>query len=294
MKYLYSLYNLILQSPFPLAEVISCNGTPDVLIRLEKLDPLQFETLSEGIDFRVTPDGVFLFWKNEAGCFIRDGKEIIIDPHPGVDERVLLLIILGPALAILLHQRGQLALHAAAVEIDGNAVAVMGAPGCGKSALAGVLYGRGHTVMADDLTAIQYNGADIPFAIPGFPQLKLWPEIVTALGKSPEALPCIEPGTEKRSLIPSRFSNKPAPLKKIYVLDGEQTKHTMLLSPQDALLEVIRHSYRAPLLKWIGAQRHLYQCARLVNTVPVCRLNGPISPSSLPDAATIVEHDLTT
>jgi len=293
MKYQYSAYNLIIQSPFPLAEVISCNGTPDVLIRLEKLDPLQFETISQGIGFLVTPDGVFLFWKNEASCFIRDGKEIIIDPWPGVDDRVLRLIILGPALAILLHQRGQLALHAATVEVDGKAVAFMGAPGCGKSALAAMLYRRGHTMMADDLTAIQFNGTGIPFVIPGFPQLKLWPEVISALGDNPESLPRIEPGTEKRSYrITDGFSQKTLPLVRIYILNENSNNEIVRLAPQRALLELMRHSYRASFLKWIGAERHLSQCASLINKVPIKQLNRPPLISGLHDVARIVEEDV--
>ncbi len=293
MKYLYSAYNLAIQSPFPLPELISTKKKPHAFLRLEKLDVSQSEAISEGIDFRVTAEGVFLFWKKEASCFIRKGKEIIIDPYPGVDERVLRLIALGPALAILLYQRGHLPLHAAAVEIDGQAVCFMGSPGCGKSPLAAALYDRGHKIVADDVTAVQLDGSDGPWVTPGFPQLKLWPEMITALGENPRQLPCIEPGTEKRSLIPSRFSNKPAPLKKIYLLNSEQTRNTTLLSPQDALIEVIRHSYRAPLLRWIEAQRHLHQCARLANTVPIRILKGSFSPPSFADAARMVEDDLT-
>ena len=293
MKYSYLAYGLIIHSNLPLPELVSCEGMADMVIRLDKLDPSRLETTSEGIDFRVTNEGVFLFWKNEGIFLIRGGKEIIIDPFPGVDERVLRLIILGPALATALHQRGRLALHAATVEIDGKAVGFMGGPGCGKSALAATLYKRGHKIVADDVTAVQPDGADGPLVIPGFPQLKLWPEVIAALGDEPDRLPYLEPGTEKRSFrITSSFSEKPLLLGQIYLLNEDHSKEIVPLPPQEALLELVRHSYRACLLRWIGAERHLSQCASIVNALPISRLNRPLSLSMLPEIARMVEDNL--
>lgn len=293
MMHSYLAYGLVIHSDLSLRELVSFQGMADVVIRLGDLDLSPPQTVSEGIDFRVTTKGVFLFWKKEAGCFIRNGEEIIIDPYPGVDDRVLRSIILGPALAVLLHQRGPLALHAAAVEIDGRAVGFMGGPGCGKSALAAALYKRGHKIVADDVTAVRPDEAVGPSVTPGFPQLKLWPEVITVLGDDPEKLPYLEPGTEKRSFpITSGFSGKPLPLGQIYVLSENHTNEIRPLPPQEALLELMRHTYRGSLVKWIGAERHLSQCASLVNNVPISRLNRPLSLSALPDVARMVEEDL--
>jgi hypothetical protein len=292
MNYSYFVYGLIIHSGLPLPELVSGHGMADVVVRMDKLDPSLLEKTSEGIDFRITNDGVLLFWENEGNFLIRDGKEIIIDPAPGVDERVLRLIILGPALAIALHQRGLLALHAATVGIDGRGVAFMGGPGCGKSALATAFYKRGHAIMADDVTAVQTNGADGPLVLPGFPQLKLWPEVIASLGDEPDRLPYLEPGTEKRSFrITSSFSEKPLPLGQIYLLNKDQNKEIVPLKPQEALLELVRHSYRASLLRWMGAERHLSHCASLVKNVSIFRLNRPFSLSALTDVARMVEEN---
>ncbi len=61
---------------------------------------------------------------------------------------------------------------------------------------------------------------------------------------------------------------------------------------QTALLELIRHTYRPSLLKWIGADRHLTQCASLVNEVSIKRLDRTPSISGLHDLARMVEEDL--
>ncbi len=293
MKFSYIVYGLIIHSPFPLPDLIAYDGIADVVIRLNKIDPLLSNTNNNGTDFWVTCDGIFLFWEKEGRFLVRGGNEIVVDPLPGVDERVIRLLILGPALAVLLLQRGRVALHAATVEIDGNAIVFMGGSGCGKSALAATLYKRGHGVVADDVTAIQPDGKDGPLVFPGFPQLKLWPEVVSFLGDDPEKLPILEPGIGKRANpITQRFSEKPIPLRQIYVLAEGRDKELVPLSHQQALVELICHSYRAPVLKWIGAGRHLIQCASLINKIPIKRLNRPLLLSELPDVARMVEEDL--
>jgi len=210
-----------------------------------------------------------------------------------VDEQVLRLLVLGPALAVVLHQRKMLALHAAAVELNGGAIAFVGGPGSGKSTLAAVFYKRGYGIITDDVTAIHPDKENNPLVFPGFPQLKLWPEAVTSLGYNPDELPLLEPGSKKRvSPVTQRFSQNPVPLRRIYVLAEAQTKEIISLKPQDALIELVRYSYRASLLKWIGAERHFSQCASLVNSVPIKRLNRPLSFSALPNVARMVEKDL--
>jgi hypothetical protein len=88
---------------------------------------------------------------------VRKGREIIVDPIPGLEDKVLRLFVLGPALAVLLHQRGRLVLHASAAAIAGEVVAFMGRSGWGKSTAAAALYTRGHSIVADDVTAVQVN-----------------------------------------------------------------------------------------------------------------------------------------
>src|SRR3989454_2089338 len=51
----------------------------------------------------------------------REGREIVVEPAPGVDAGTLRLFLLGPVRAVLLHQRGFLVLHASAVVLDGGA-----------------------------------------------------------------------------------------------------------------------------------------------------------------------------
>jgi HPr Serine kinase C-terminal domain len=287
--YTYFAYGLTIRSSVRLPELIEIDAPANVVVHFGKIP----EEIIQRIESRNSDSSIFLFWENEGKLHVRGGQEIVVDPAPDVDDRVLRLIILGPGLAVLLHQRGLLALHGATVAIDGRAISILGHPGCGKSALAANLFKRGHLIMADDVTAIELNGKDPPLAHSGFPQLKLWPDVVLSLGFAPENLSCIEPGFEKRAFpITRRFSLEPFPMERIYILSEGEKEEIVPLSPQEALLALICHTYRAPLLKWIGAGRHLLQCATLINKVPIKQLNRPPLISGLHDAARMVEKDL--
>jgi hypothetical protein len=98
---------------------------------------------------------------------------MIVEPLPHVDEHVLRLYLLGPALGVLLQQRGLLVLHASAVAIGERVVAFVGESGWGKSTTAAALERRGHTVVADDVCALHLRGSEDPLVFPAIPRLKL-------------------------------------------------------------------------------------------------------------------------
>ncbi len=58
--------------------------------------------------------------------------------------------MLGTVLGYAMCLRGLPTLHGSVVEIDGRAVALLGASGAGKSTLAGALVAAGHAMLADD------------------------------------------------------------------------------------------------------------------------------------------------
>jgi hypothetical protein len=73
--------------------------------------------------------------------------------------------------------RGDLPLHAAAVEIDGGAI-LLAAPGHhGKTTLALALHNAGHRVLAEDLTCWRRTGKDI-VALPGPALLRTRPDVL--------------------------------------------------------------------------------------------------------------------
>jgi len=298
----YSAYNLGISSALPLPELQTSAGVPaDVTIRVDRLSwsPPADAVASEELYFEVEPAGTYFFWEQLGKFRVARGTEIILDPLPGVEERLLRLPLLGTLLAVLLHQRGCLVLHASAVAIDGEAIVFVGNKEHGKSTMAATLYGRGHQLIADDVVALSIDGRGHYVVMPGFPQFKLYPEAAfSSLGDGLETLLELAEGYEKRARpVTDRFAETPLPLRNVYVLGRGPVSTLKQLDSQNALLSIIANSYMSRfgrhLLKGAGATAHLRQCAQLVSHVAVCRLERPSALPLLSEVAQMIEDHLT-
>lgn len=290
----YVAYGLSIHSDLPLPELVPGRRSADVTVRFGSTGFSPQEPPEELRFYRST-DAMYMSRADIGTTMVRDGREIVVDPAPGVEEQQLRLLILGPALAVLLHQRGLLVLHASAVNVAGKVVAFVGESGQGKSTTAAALYAAGHSVVADDVMAVQVDArGGRPIVFPGFPQLKLWPEAAaSSLGDTPETLPQIHPRMDKRARrVVRQFPSSSLPLSRIYILDEGETNEIEPLRPQDALMQLIGHSYCAGLIRGTDSGPHFLQCASVVNNVAVAYLKRYRSLSSLSNLVRLVEEDL--
>jgi hypothetical protein len=178
----YTAFGLSIRSEIELPELFPNQSevAPEVVIAFGVVPTPE----QPGTEFAVTEQGTFLFVSGVARYWIRYGRQILIDPEPGVPPRNVRLYLLGSAMGVLLHQRGLLPLHANAVEIGGKAYAFMGESGSGKSTLAAAFHDRGFRVIADDVCVVRFGSDGAAFACPGIPRLRLWEQALTATGRS--------------------------------------------------------------------------------------------------------------
>jgi hypothetical protein len=288
-------YGLVVQSELLLPELplAQAGAAADLRIRYGPVEaPSDYE--GDSIALWTAPNEFCLVYRDAGAFLIRDGLEIIIDPLPGVEERMLRLYLLGPALALALHQRGWLVLHASAASLGGSVVGFLGGPRWGKSTMAATLHRRGHLLVADDFIAVAAEPKITgPLLIyPGFPQLKLWPEAAASTGADPDQLPLLRPDLEKRARrLDTGFADHPLPLSRLYVLDEGETIGIEPLDGQAALVELVRHSYAAKALPRLDASGHLRQCAVVLRHVLVRRLRRPRDLDALGAVAQCVETD---
>lgn len=292
----YIAYGLGIHSVLPLPELVCQDTKADVVVSLGRVDRSPLQVVDERHSFWASPEEACYFFEGAGAFLVQGGREIIIDPVPGTDERTLRVSLLGPALALVLHQRGRFVLHASAVAVGGSAVAFLGGKGWGKSTIAAALHVRGHDMVADDVTAI-HMGKGCPTVLPSFPQFKLWPESAVAIGDVPEALPLLYPGIEKRARrVMEGFAHTPLPLKRLYVLARGPDLAIEPFQHQEGLRELMQHWYGTrfgrQLLQVRGISSHFLQCANLANKVPLRRLQRPPCLSALSDQARFVEEDL--
>jgi len=295
----YTAYGVGIRSALSMPELMPCRAEPDAVVRYGTLP--RPESQVEPYLVRTDEDGVYCFMRSIGGVLVREGREIVVDPLPGAEEKGFRFLVMGFALGMLLHQRGVLALHASAVAVEGGVAAFIGWKGMGKSTMAAALHGRGHPLVTDDLLALVVDEEDGGVRVfPGFPQLKLWPDAaVISLGDDPESLPRVHPdGTKRARFIRHRFQQDPLPLRCIYLLAYQRDPAGPLLrreplSPQASFLELVKHTYALLLMGDKGVNPvHLGQCTRLVQRIPVCRLLRRRDLASLPDLVLAVEEDL--
>src|SRR6185369_17221085 len=222
-----------------------------------------------GFDVDVAPDAVAFDHFEFGRVSVRDGREIVVRPHERADERALALFLAGPALAVALHQRGRLVLHATAVAIGGRALAILGEKGAGKSTLAAALTRRGYRLLSDDIVAIEERA--------GTASLKIQPEAAQALGVDPGTLALVHPDSEKRAWPGGAGEDAPpaTPITTLLVASAGTEPSLAPLAASATFLELVRHTYgsRYDLAHRSGTgARHFQQVSALVRTAGAHRL----------------------
>ena len=182
----------------------------------------------------------------------------------------------GHRVAALLYQRGELALHAGVVAIDGGAVAFCGPSSAGKSTSAAWFARRGYPVVSDDLCRVAMGPGSLPCVWASTPRLKLSAEALrTSRPPSAHAMPR-DPADGKYH-VPSHGLDPREPLRLdgIYLLRWGETAVRRLrgITALQRLQE--EATYRPELLVGAALARNWQLCAEIARRVPVWELSRP-------------------
>ncbi len=294
--YLYKAFGIHIESEILIPQFTETeNQLADVVIKFGNVK--HFIPVGNGAEraTQISEWEICFYWEHLGWFLVRNGNEIIVEQYPQTDIQLMSIPLIGIAFAALLQQRGMFVLHASAVSIDNKAVAFLGWKGAGKSTTAAMLYKRGHTMISDDIVAMDNARLGAPLVVPGFPIFKLMPEAAEmVLGDNPDDLSEIYAGVEKRFRPSSdNFLQSSVSLKAIYALDEGTQLKAELLKPQEAISTLIANTYLArygnQLLQNNHAITNLRQCSNIVNHIPVYRLERPKSFQLLENLAELVE-----
>jgi hypothetical protein len=284
----YVVYGLGVHSELPLPELRAAQTEPDMVIRLG-IDDSEPSATGRG-EKRIQTSR----FETPVGTFVvhSDGR-IWVDPASGVEDRELRSFLLERVVGEVLRTRGRCLLHGSAVMIEDSGVIFSGRSGLGKSTLAACLQARGHGILADDMVVLDVDQEREPLVYPGMPQLFLLPDSIACLGNTSADSPPVRSKLDKHVYIAGhRVSQDPVPLLRIYVLAEGPRLRIEPLPPNEAFLELLRHSYGAAnSLQFSDALAlHHRQYVKLANRANVFRLERPWALATVQDLARWVEQ----
>lgn len=219
-----------------------------------------------------------------------DGRKISAAWSANTPLNHVLPYLLNPGMGAALRLQGCLCLHANTVESEGQALAIIGPKGSGKSTLTSALIDNGHRLVADDLSAIALDKASA-HVHSLYPRLRLTPETVEKLYGRVDALPEIWPGRpyplnkRYRPLTTDQFRLGATPLRALLVLEPRHGKRDQArvrgLSRPQAVLNLVQNTFVQYALDRPGRQTELSQITQLVSQTPTFSVSLPDSLDAL-------------
>ena len=272
--YFYKVYGLQVCSDKPILEFDPQveAAPPDVRIRWQGMELPQLSS-DKDWHFDVGPHRATLYFRGVGIFQIPDASTILVETESGADERMVERYLSGVVFAVLLHLRGLIVYHASSVSINENeAIAFIGESGAGKSTLAASLHLRGFPCIADDVSAISVNPRRIRI-IPGFPKLKIDPDLASQHSISANAL-CPVHSSEKQIYLSicQGFRSSPMTLRALFFLETAPHMSLQRITARQAMIQTVRFTLPSRLLQLTGGRDHFHRCSMIAGSVPAYSL----------------------
>jgi hypothetical protein len=276
-----AVFGFDVRSPFSFKMLRAASGLPQLeVVAQQQLNAigvehrLVAEIVQPGFLARIYHDGrTYRLWVERFGWFDIDPRiprvAAPVDVDPDVREELLWGV---PALLCFLH-RGDVSLHAAAIEIGGEAIVVVGPQAHGKSTLAAGFAQQGYRILSEDLACIRLEPQ--PAVIPGPATLRLRNDVADDLEVGVgRRLSGRNDRTRYALFGGSSDDCRPVPIRAVLALrrsEGEPRLEAVL--PMRALPDLWQTSFR---ITRDHDRRCFGRIAELAHAVPVFNLHRPL------------------
>jgi hypothetical protein len=210
-------------------------------------------------------------------------------------------LLLDQVLPLVGGSAHRLMLHASVVEVDGRAVAFLGATRHGKSTLAAALARRGHTVLSDDCCVVCESAAGLAVA-PTYPGLRLFPEDIDGIfGTSRTGLTPVAHYSPKRRIVlepvATRIALPRVPLGAFYVIAPQAPEavggavHISERHGRDGVLDIVGVTFYLDVESAERAREGFALAADAASVCPVRLLSLPWDLGALDSVADAIVSD---
>jgi hypothetical protein len=237
------------------------------------------DAVSLGRHVEFTAGEVLVTFPGLARYRVSGGQSIEVMLLPGGTRDVAEFFLMATPFGALIHQRGELPLHAAAVVPPDGAAALLisGESGAGKSTTAAALARRGWRVLADDVSRVDGRAADIR-VWPGFTALKLWQQSCEMLALDSTRMARTRGEKEKYFWHPPTHDVAVPIVAMVELLPGDAggtTSNPARTRGAATLQVLLRQTFRRAFVRPMGCQAsHFSQMQAVAGRMPVYQVDN--------------------
>lgn len=225
----------------------------------------------------VGSDGFRLSYE-DSGTFdiASKGKSISWTPGPNADEANVREDILGPVLAVAMHQAGRLCLHGSSVVLPAGAISFLAPKHYGKSTIAMATISKGAQLLTDDSLPVQPGPPAM--ACPGVASVRFWDDTRSLFHGGGATIKGSGGKHAATDLADKAQLTDPQPLRAVYLLapmeaNAERPAVTRTaLSKVESALALVQHAKIGAFLGRSEGPVMLGLATDIANTVPVYAL----------------------
>lgn len=294
----YKTYGLNILSEFEISELNNKESETsdiDVIIKFDNIPREIKAKIKNGQTNGYEENIVWIDISNIAKYLIKDGNTIIIEPYDDVDFNKIKLYLLGTCFGIILIQRKTIAIHGAAIDMDGKGIIISGQKGAGKSTLSSKLMMKGAQLVADDVSVItgkeKYN---IEYAYDG---QKICHDTMKILGYNYSDFEAIDINGEiKYKVKSSRIrTEKPVNLNMIFIFKIDSVDKVMInrLKGIEKFENVFNNIYRLHLILNLGVNNEsIKKTMDIVKSTTVYEIIRPKHKFTIDEIVEIIEDKI--
>jgi hypothetical protein len=229
----------------------------------------------------------FAFWAGDVGWYIIDPDAPSITMTSGPPSLAREIRLFGVPASVCSLARGDLSIHASAVEVGGGAVLLAGPSRAGKTTLAAAFAAAGHRLLTEDSTRV--TPGESPMVHPGPAAVRLRADVAAdVVPVASRARPAAEGRIARLVDADARGSGEGVPLHAIVFLRAGSGRPT--LEPADtptAIRDTFALTFHLPSPASRAAT--FSALVDLVGSIGSVNLTRPVTIDALPDVIHLLE-----
>lgn len=220
------------------------------------------------------PSGELVIETSDSGWFRLWPDEGRVEIPIGVDTVAREVRLLTTPMLLLATLNRRTPFHAACVDINGRAVALSAPGGFGKTTLAAGLVGRGHRILAEDITVLD----DAGMVLPGPDLLRIRPDVFSRM-ETDAQLEVVHRTRDRVMVRTGGLESRPVALAAIVFLKVEDSTTVRKRFDPQRLADLWQVSFHMPNMT--DRRRAFDAISMVADSVPIFDLGRPLTWDSM-------------